>query len=286
VTNEPALEATPEEQQPEPMSAEERTRLRRQMSEQAVKLAVSGRWEEAATMNRDMINLLGEQAETYNRLGKALSELGQATEARAAYTRSLELESTNTIAKRNLDKLATMQDASGVAPSQIDTRMFVEETGKSAAGVLQAVDADTLAEMDAGDVVEMQVAGNAVNVHSLGGKYLGMVEPRIGLRLSKLIQGGNRYSAALITTSGDVRVMIRETFQDPSQIGRVSFPKTTKTDVRAYTRRGLLRTEEDFELSEDDDEVVEEESDGWSEEDSDEAGPTSVNIEPEDESYD
>ena len=286
MTNEPALEATPAETQPEPMSNEERTRLRRQMAEQAVKLAVSGRWEEAATMNRDMINLLGEQAETYNRLGKALSELGQVTEARAAYSRSLELDGTNTIARRNLDKLATMQDASGIAPSQIDTRMFVEDTGKSAAAVLQAVDADTLAEMDAGDVVEMQVAGNAVNVVTLGGKYLGMVEPRIGLRLSKLIAGGNRYSAALITISDDVRVMIRETFQDPSQLGRVSFPRTTKTDVRAYTRRGLLRGEEDLDMGDDDDEVVEEETDGWSEEDADDTSDSGVNIEPEDESYD
>jgi hypothetical protein len=41
VSNDPTIEM---------MSPEERTRLRKQMSEQAVKLAVSGRWDDAASL--------------------------------------------------------------------------------------------------------------------------------------------------------------------------------------------------------------------------------------------
>ena len=57
-----------------------------------------------------------------------------------------------------------------------------------------------------------------------------------------MMEAGNQYSAALLAT-GDIRVMIRETFQAPAMIGRVSFPQQVRSsaEVRAYTRKGLLR---------------------------------------------
>lgn len=273
-----------------PITHEERQRIKKQMVDQAVKLAISGRWAEAADINRNMLTLLGEEPETYNRLGKSLMELGQITEARTAYAASLEHDTTNTIARRNLDKLATMQDASGTTPSQIDTRMFVEESGKSTAAVLSAVDPDVVADLDAGDMLALKAEGNAVNVTRTSGEYIGMVEPRVGLRLSKLMNAGNRYSAALITaSSGDVRIMVRETYQDPSQVGRVSFPRSSKIDVRAYTRRGLLQADlEELDYDEDGDETPfeEEQEDRWNDTGDDDPTNVGVNIEPEDESFD
>lgn len=251
----------------ETMSLDERQRLRKQMTDQAVKLAVNSRWQEAANLNRDIIRLFGEEADAYNRLGKAVSELGQITEARKAYGRAIELDATNTIARRNLDRLASMKDtaAAATAPSQLDTRLFVEETGTATVARLQATDPANSELLDAGDVVELRVQGNAVNVHTVKGEYIGMVEPRIGLRLSRMMAAGNQYAAALVTAAGDIKVMIRETFQHPSMIGKVSFPQSRNADVRAYTRRGLLRKEmEDIEYG--DDEVEdEEETEGWSE---------------------
>ncbi len=271
------------------MTLEERTRLRKQMTDQTVKLAISSRWDEAANLNREFLKVFGDDPDAFNRLGKALTELGQVTEARGAYGRALELDSTNTIAKRNLDKLATMEDTSAGAapPTQLDTRLFVEETGKATVATLQAVAAERSKLLDAGDVVELRVEGNAVNAVDGHGEYVGMVEPRVGLRLSRLMAGGNRYSAAMVTTTGEMKVMIRETFQDPSQIGKVSFPQVRATEVRAYTRRGLLRGEE-MDFPDDDEPDEDEAEEGWSEEgaeDVDRESPT-VDIEPEDESFD
>jgi tetratricopeptide (TPR) repeat protein len=272
------------------VSPEERSRIKKQLSDQAVRLAIGGRWEEAADINRNLLTLLGEEPETYNRLGKSLMEMGKATDARAAYARSLELDPTNTIAKRNLDKLATMSDEAGIAPSVIDTRIFLEESGKSVTAVLQAVEPDGMTELDAGDVVDLKVEGNAVNAHRRTGEYIGMVEPRVGLRLAKLIQSGNRYSAAVITSTGDARVMIRETYQDPSMAGRVSFPRTSKVDVRAYTRRGLLQADlDDLDFGDDEDEREEfedEQEDRWTDTGDDGITGVGINVEPEDETYD
>ncbi len=281
MSNEPNLET---------LSLEERARLRKQMSDQAVKLAVSSRWLEAANLNREYIRTFGDEAEAYNRLGKALTELGQVSEARDAYGKALDLDSTNTIARRNLDRLATMKDtaAAAAAPSQLDTRLFVEETGTAAVARLQATNAETSAVLDAGDIVTLQVQGNAVNVLTVNGDYVGMVEPRIGLRLSKMMTAGNQYSAAMVTTSGELKVMLRETFKHPSMIDKVSFPTGRTSDIRAYTRKGLLRRDDEDEVEFGDDEYVEEESDeGWSEtSDELDSGSSGIDVATDDEGFD
>src|SRR5690606_24720173 len=135
------------------------------------------RWDEAVAANREFIRVFGEEAEALNRLGKALSEVGQVTEARKTYGRALEIDGTNTIARRNLDRLASMKDTAvaGASQSQLDTRLFVEETGKATVARLQAVDAEKSALLDAGDIVELQVQGNAVNVNTTAGEYVGMI---------------------------------------------------------------------------------------------------------------
>ena len=275
----------------ETMSLEERARLKKQMSDQAVKLAVSSRWLEAANLNREYLRTFGDEADAFNRLGKALSELGQITEARESYSKSIELEPTNTIARRNLDRLASMTDtnAAAAAPSQLDTRLFVEETGTATVAKLQATDEKVSSLLDAGDLVELQVQGNAVNVLSVKGEYVGMIEPKIGLRLSKMMTAGNQYTAAMVTTDKDMKVMLRETFKHPSMIDKVSFPQGRSTDVRAYTRKGLLRRDDDEDYAEfGDDEVVEDESDdGWSETDSElDSGTPDIDVEQDDEGFD
>ncbi|MGE3076968.1 MAG: tetratricopeptide repeat protein [Dehalococcoidia bacterium] len=280
MSNEPVLDT---------MSLEERARLKKQLSDQAVKLAVNSRWQEAANVNREYLNRFGDEAEALNRLGKALTELGQITEARECYGKSLEADPSNTIARRNLDRLATMTDSAGSAPSQLDTRLFVEETGTATVAKLQATDAKATADLDAGDIVGLQVQGNAVNVLTVSGEYVGMVEPRIGLRLSKMMEAGNRYAAAMVTTTGEPKVILRETFKHPSMIDKVSFPQGRTSDVRAYTRKGLLRRDDDdYGDYSEDDEIVEEDTDeGWSETDGElDSGTPDISVDQDDESFD
>jgi hypothetical protein len=72
-------------------------------------------------------------------------------------------------------------------------------------------------------------------------------------------------------------------------IDKVSFPQSRSSDVRAYTRKGLLRRDDDEEYAEyGDDEVVEDESDdGWSETDSElDSGTPDIDVEQDDEGFD
>ena len=56
------------------------TRQRRQLAETAIAQATRGEWESAVETNRQLLEL-GADIDAYNRLGKALAELGRSDEA-------------------------------------------------------------------------------------------------------------------------------------------------------------------------------------------------------------
>jgi hypothetical protein len=84
---------------------------------------------------------------------------------------------------------------------------------------------------------------------------IGVVEPRVAARLLKLIADGNKYFAGVTSLGAqDVRIIIREIYQDPRNYGKVSFPTAAKsTDLRPYTKGTLLREDEEIEEDLEDD---------------------------------
>jgi tetratricopeptide (TPR) repeat protein len=240
------------------------TRMKRQLAEQAIASAASGNWSDAADTNRKLLEL-GADAESENRLAKALWELGELGAAREHYQAALALDPTNRIAERNIDRLRTLLVAAGektVAAqdgSKAPVRIFVEETGKTGfAHLIELPDAKKLAQVNPGDSVELQPEGNRLIAIS-NGMRIGVVEPRVAARLLKLIADGNKYLAGVTSLGAqDVRIIIREIYQDPRNYGKVSFPTAAKsTDLRPYTKGTLLR--EDEELEEDLEDDVEDE---------------------------
>jgi hypothetical protein len=242
-------------------TADDRTRLfRRQRTQQAIQLAMQGQWQEAAAVNRAIITVFPNDVDAYNRLGKALTELGHYSEAREAYARTLDLDSLNSIAQKNLARLATLDEGAAVQAEggqKLSPQMFISEMGKTGITVLTRAAAKAAARMTAGDQVFLRRQNNTLVVESGLGEYLGEIEPKLGMRLIKLMEGGNEYAAAIATLSqDDVRVIIKETFQHPSQAGKPSFPPTAGDAFRAYTKEGLLRRdvqeeEESFEEGDD-----------------------------------
>jgi hypothetical protein len=224
---------------------EESTQVRRRQAAKAIQLALSSRWEEAAEINKSIISLFPNDVDSYNRLGKALMELGRYNEAKKAYKKALDLDTTNQIARKNLDRLAVLVKAGAaqIETSLVDPTLFIEEMGKSAVTVLRGMPAEAFARLNAGDKLEMRPDGKALSIETPSGEFVGTVEPKLGLRLLKLMDGGNEYTAAVTSLSADqCRIIIKETHQDPSQIGRPSFPAaTTGEGTRPYTKGSLLR---------------------------------------------
>jgi hypothetical protein len=240
------------------------TRLKRQLAEQAIALATNGHWLDAAETNRRLLEL-GPDAEAENRLAKALWEQGELGAAREHYQAALALDPTNRIAERNIDRLKTLLVAAGektvpaIEGSKAAVRIFVEETGKTGfAFLMELPDPRKLAQVNPGDAVELVPEGNRL-IATSNGMRIGVVEPRVAARLLKLIADGNKYSAGVTSLGAvDVRIIIREIYQDPRNYGKVSFPTAAKsTDLRPYTKGTLVR--EDEELEEDLEDDVEDE---------------------------
>lgn len=211
---------------------DEKQRIRRKLQEKAIELAAMNRWDEAADTNRQILQL-GEDPDTYNRLGKALMEQGQYTEAHDAYQHTLRLTPTNSIARKNvarLDALIARGFESGQANrkprQQVDLRMFITETGRTAITALIDVPRSPAVEaLVTGEKMDFRVDGKTVFVVDADGTVVGRLEPKLGQRLAELINGGNRYLAAIAQSDPRiVRLLIRETYQDPSQRNRISFP--------------------------------------------------------------
>lgn len=232
---------------------EDKGRLRRQATRDAIQLAMESRWKEAAAVNKGIIESFPTEVDAYNRLGRALTELGEFAEARAAYGRTVELDPSNTIARKNLNRLSLLHEERQVPESDhklIAPNLFIEERGR--AGIVSMdnlASTNILARLGAGDQVYLRVEGQRLVVEDRQGTRLGQVEPRHASRLVKLILGGNKYSAAIASLNqNDVKVVIKEVYQDPSQVGRLSFSLKAGESFRPYIRSNLLKHEAEDEL--------------------------------------
>ncbi len=250
--------------------ADTTTRRRRQLGEAAIAHATRGEWEAAVTANRSLLEL-GPDIDAHNRLGKALAELGRHDEALIAYEGALERDATNRIALRNIERLRLMATAERPAgngkqsPGKAPATVFIEEMGKTGrARLINLAGPSVLAQRSPGDAVDLEVENDEL-VARVGGMVIGSVEPRIAVRLFKLIASGNRYEAAITTVNepgSELTIIVREVFTHPTNFGKVSFPTLGQTGpgVRPYMKGSALRYDDDEEVEEadEDSEEVEE----------------------------
>jgi tetratricopeptide (TPR) repeat protein len=235
---------------------EEKARLRQRLSKEAVDLALQGKWEEAEATNRDIIEKFPSDVEAYNRLGRALTELGHFDAAKEAYLKALQLAPGNAIAKKNLARLTGLSESTATLKKNrqkprtskarargVALDLFITEVGKAGVVDLHSVaPGRVLAKLGFGDQVHLKEEKQRLVVTSEDGDYLGEVDPRQGLRLVKLMRGGNRYGAAILHVEEDkVQVMIKEIYQHPGQVGHPSFPVKATEHLRTRIKESLLR---------------------------------------------
>jgi hypothetical protein len=241
-------------------------RTRKQRIDAAIAHALDRRWDLAAAENQSLLDEFPDDLEAANRLGKALTETGDLDGARKAYQRTLELDSTNVIARRNLARIEEMRGSQprrrstkrGSTPSAAATpaetvrpHSLIEESGKSAEFDLLDPNTQALRGVSAGDPAELVVTQRGISVQSTSGAVLGYIEPRAGLRLKRMIEGGNRYAAVVRRVSeNEVSIYVRETYRAPALADQPSFlpPATSgrkRLAPRAYTKASIVRYQAD-----------------------------------------
>ena len=205
---------------------------RRDNANMAIALAMEGKWQEAVNLNLQILEHFPQDADAYNRLGKAYTKLGLYVQAKEAYENTIKIDKYNIIAEKNIKRLSMMSEedmrhAAELEKSEgLKPQAFIEEIGKSGmVSLVNPAPATTLVKTEAGDEVTLSAQDNNLIVENKRGEYLGTVSPTHGRRLLRLLSGGNRYSSTVVGTNENyITVMIREIYQHPSQIGKLSFP--------------------------------------------------------------
>jgi len=227
----------------------EHLKPRSQYAEDAVQLAIAGKWDDAVKLNKFIIDSFGADEESQNRLGKALSELGKLKDAKSAYEVALKLNPMNSIAKKNAARINTLlhqKEGLKVGGTRVDLNLFVEEMGKTVITTLESSSLDICSKVAAGDVAELRADGDGIVAETSRGVRLGLLEAKLARRLIKFMRGGNRYQAGVTSCDGSaVKLIVRETYQDPRFAGKPSFPMRRKREVefRPYTKESLLARE-------------------------------------------
>ena len=221
---------------------EDRTRLGRKLSQEAIALAVQGRWEEAIAANKTIVERFPDDVAAYNRLGRALIELGRFVEAEETYRKAMEVDPGNSIASKNLERLKTWSGVVQLEPEKarsLGKDFFASATGKTGVVGLSIVAApDRLAEIGVGGAVTLKRRGQRVFAEDGNENVLGELDPPQGVRLAKLMYGGNQYSASILSTGeAGTQLLVREDYQHPSMAGQTSFPPAQADKLYGHAGR-------------------------------------------------
>jgi hypothetical protein len=224
----------------------ERVKPRSLYVEEAIQAALESRWQDAVSINRALIERHGADDETFNRIGKALTELGEHQPALDSYSQALHLNPLNVIAQKNVRKLQLLLDSRaklGGAKGAIDVDLFAEEPGKSALTVLSPPRSGVVVVVAPGEVVELHLQGGGLQAQTTRGVVLGEVDSKIARRLVPLIGSGNRYTAVVARAEeSQIEIIIREAFQSAENARKSSFPvsRQKREEFRPYAKESLL----------------------------------------------
>jgi hypothetical protein len=249
----------------------QRKQTKRQLVEEARTVALTGDWERALELNTSFLERFPRDAQALNRKGRALLELGRLQEAWDAYSEALNSDPANMIARRNLQRLEMLaaSDASitraGEQTSSPRGGVFIEETGKTWVDELtRAADDAVLATVSPGEQLNFEIKGSEVSVSSRDGRYLGELEQRIAQRLSDLVEAGITFEIYALGMSGhSLRFILRETWRDPSLVGKLGLPRQNRLTIELMRERELLslREEADFSFGDEEDDLIDHEAD-------------------------
>lgn len=167
----------------------------------------------------------GAQDEKKGKVFGQLSRLiqkGDTKRAKATFEQVLQVDSSNKLARKNLDRLKNKQ-ATQVA--SFSANSFIEEPGKTKSVELyRLAGKDVLANLSIGQACELQTKNRYVSV-SANGTYVGALPEDLSFRLTKLLSTGNTYSCRIRSCNGHSCVVhLREVERSPKNKDVNSFP--------------------------------------------------------------
>ena len=204
---------------------------------QAIQAALQGRWEEAVEYNLNVLETSPQDIDALNRLAKAYKEVGKLSLAKKIYQQVLALDRYNTIAQKNLDKLASTKTPSSSLNHTVTSSAFLEEPGKTKTVKLTKIaDTQILNNLTSAQPVNLVVKIHTIIVTTTDHTYLGTLPDDLTHRLIRFIKAGNKYTAIVRTAqTGNLTILIRELSRSKRLLHTPSFPSPKVSDTGLNT---------------------------------------------------
>ncbi len=165
------------------------------LSAQAIAAAKSSNWEDAITINTQILDQDPKNINALNRMGIAYLQMNKKNKARDCFKQTLDIDKTNNIAKKQLARIKAKQNL--VVPT-FHREHFIEEPGKTKIVDLHRLAGKSvLSQVAVGQTCQLNLKKRYISVENEQGIYIGALPEDISFRLSKLIKTGNEYSCRL-----------------------------------------------------------------------------------------
>jgi tetratricopeptide (TPR) repeat protein len=184
-------------------------------TKEAIEHAAKGNWKAAEETNRIILTDFPTKIDALNRLGKALSELGRYSEACDIFKQTISNDPPNPIARKNLQWLEQLNDVSPKQSHQAATNLLTSDWKKTyTTTIMNAPKDHNCLEFSNGEVVTFSKFGDTnITAKTTKGVTIGELEPRMALRLSRLMAVGNQYTGEIISTSEiKTKIFIQEIY--------------------------------------------------------------------------
>tara|TARA_B110000014_G_scaffold264082_1_gene263261 strand:+ start:5048 stop:6058 length:1011 start_codon:yes stop_codon:yes gene_type:complete len=247
----------------------------------ATQFALKGDWKKAISTNKEILSLNKLDVQALNRIGKAQLELGKLKDSKKSYTKALQIDPLNTIARRNLKELEQMKDAKtlqGKAQNKsnleklVRNDILIQTAARSAEFIIDKPNSRAIQNLVPGVELLIQASDSGVEITNSRKVALGTIEPRSALRLKTCIEGGSQFEVIFKDFFGHSGVIqILEIYREPSITLKTPFINSIidaersriLADVMLYSEDenselGLEDNWESIDMSDDDEKVEEE----------------------------
>ncbi|MFC1790012.1 tetratricopeptide repeat protein [Patescibacteria group bacterium] len=197
------------------------------LTDRAAQAALKKNWSKAIKINLLILAADNKDIASLNRLAWAYFQIGQRHQALETYQKVLEIDETNPISLKNIQRLNSFSDQSPplLTTSPIDISSFLEEPGKTQVVPLAKITGKTVMQsLCCGQSIKIIPKSRTILIHDHQDRYLGIIPDDLSVRLIRLINLGNEYQGWLKKVEFKViQVFLKEVYRCPQLQNTPSF---------------------------------------------------------------
>jgi hypothetical protein len=211
----------------------------------AIAAAKASDWQKAMTLNQEILSAQPQDIAALNRLGMSLLQTGEPKQAKEAFSKVLEIDKTNSIAKKQLERIKSNH----LPPTPaFNKTYFIEEPGRTKIAELHRLSGkQVLDTLSVGMNCILKLKNRYISVETENGAHIGALPEDLSFRLAKLIQTGNTYHCSVHSCSNNqCSVYLKELTRSEQNKDVHSFP-TAKMAGGQSDQDDRFLLDEDFE---------------------------------------